>query len=321
MAAQAVAREAVVSLRREIARIEGRLAERLTAPGAENDDALPPQRAGGRRQPVLATGVDAFDAALGGGLPLAGLTELHSAATRDGGATAGFALALSRLVAARSDRPGAPLLWIGTAEIFNEAGRPYAPGIAHRFGLAPEHLVIATAARLIDVLWIAEEATNAGVFSSVLVELRGSPSALDLTATRRLHRRSLIADHPLFLIRQAGHAQPTAAPLRLSVAAAPASKRRTLSGLLTGSIGPPAFHIAVDKSRTSLAASLTLEWTHDAFQERSDAPHSGAMVSAPSGGACATPALRTVVAFPRAQSERALGVQPPGPQYATHRRA
>lgn len=313
MASHAVARDTVVALRHKIAKIEGRLAERLEAPAG-----IPPRLA--MRQPALPTGIAAFDAALGGGLPLAGLVELHGAAVRDGAGTAGFALALARLRdKAEPDRAGMPLLWIGTAEMFREAGRPYAPGLAVRFGLPPDRLLVAEAPRTVDALWIAEQAAVAGVFSSVLVELRGAPSVLDLTATRRLHRRALLAGRPLLLIRQSGIAQPTAAPLRLLVAPERAAERRTIGGALPGSIGPPAFRVTVDKSRASRISMFTLEWSNDAFQEKADATHPGAVVPLPAGGTADAPALRTVVAFQR--PGRRPGLQPPREQHAARRGA
>src|SRR5690606_36579311 len=120
------------------------------------------------------------------------------------------------------------------------------------------NLLLAEAEKLADVLWIAEEAANLGSLAGILLEVRGSPRHLDLTATRRLHRRALAAGHPLFLLRQAGHAEPTAAALRLVVAPMSAAPRLTLSGPLDGSIGPPGFQVSIDKSRTSPPAAFTL---------------------------------------------------------------
>ncbi len=56
--------------------------------------------------------------------------------TRDAGAVAGFALALAGLVL-KGQKARLPLLWIGTSEIFREAGFPYAAGLARAFGIAP----------------------------------------------------------------------------------------------------------------------------------------------------------------------------------------
>jgi len=314
MAQGAVARDVVRTLRHQIAKIEGRLAEPLEMPrGGEPSRASDP--AG-----LVRTGIDAFDRVLGGGLPATGLIEIHGPASRDSGAVSGFALALIRLL---SDRVEAPLLWIGSSEIFREAGRPYAPGLAAGFGLCPEGLLLAEAERLSDVLWIAEEAARVDALRAVMLEIRGSPQGLDLTATRRLHRRALLSDLPFLLLREAGAAQPTAAPLRLSVAAAPAAPRLTLAGPLHGSIGPPAFHVTVSKSRTAIPAAFTLEWADDVFRERREraATDPVPVVSASSGGSASAAAAGEGMAGPWPGAVPPAGVQPAREQHAARRRA
>ena len=256
MAQPAMARDAVRVLRHQIAKMEGRLAERLD-----------PETAGPKSQaPLLPTGVAAFDRALGGGIPAAGLMELHASAARDAGMATGLALAFAGL----RHGEGGPVLWVATSSALREAGRPYAPGLAEAFGLNPDRLLLAEAPRLADVLWVAEEAAALAAFAAVLLDVDGSSSCLDLTATRRLHRRALHAGHPLMLVRQVGRPEPTAAPLLLVVSPAPAGLRSTRGGQLTGSIGPPAFHVTISKSRTAIPAAFTLEWADDAFRERHD---------------------------------------------------
>src|SRR3712207_4047925 len=115
MASTAAAQATLCRLRRDIARIEGRLAEaeRLVL------DALPagtgePSAASGsadrapdhaflcdpaglrprRRRGRVRLGATALDRILGGGLPLATLHEIRAGESRDGGAAAGFASAL-----------------------------------------------------------------------------------------------------------------------------------------------------------------------------------------------------------------------------------
>jgi protein ImuA len=215
------------------------------------------------------------------------------------------------------------LLWIGTSEIFREAGQPYAPGLAARFGVPAESLLIAEAEKLADALWIGEEAARLDSFKAILLEIRGSPHRLDLTATRRLHRRALISGLPFFLIRAAGEPEPTAAPVRLIVAAAPAAPRVTLAGPLAGSIGPPAFHVTISKSRTSIPATFTLEWNDDAFCERRQrsAKDFVAVVPVPSRGPAVQAALREGLALPRHRVGPAADLQPTGEQHKAHRRA
>lgn len=321
MAHTAVARGTLVSLRREIARIEGRLAERLEPPReAEADDsAMLLRRAGIAVHDSLPLGVEAFDRAAGGGIPRTGLTEIHAAAMRDVAAASGFALALALLA---TDAP-APILWIATAEMLRETGRPYAPGLVQRFGLSPARLLFAEAPKPVDALWIAEEAASAATFSAILVEIGGEPRELDLTATRRLHRRALTAGQPMLLLRAAAGAQPTAAPLRLVVGAAPSSLRNTLSGPLQGSIGPPAFNVSIGKSRTALPASVILEWIHGAFHPRHPEPPAlpRAVVPLSSGGEGDAPALRPVVAHAGPGLGSAARLQPAREQHPARRRA
>lgn len=268
MAETAAAREAVCALRREIARIEGRLAETLDAPAADAG-AMLARRRGVALMSHVATGAERFDAALGGGIPAAGLSEIHGRLTRDAGAVSGLAVALAARAAGSR-----PVVWIATAEMLREAGHPYLPGITALCGIRPGRLLLAQAARLADVLWIAEEAAGLEAVGAVLLELRGNPSAFDLTATRRLHRRAQAAGRPLLLMRHGAVAEPTAAPLRLIVAPAPAVARTTLSGALAGSIGPPVFDVTVDKNRLTPHARFLLSWNAGSriFEEKAHEP-------------------------------------------------
>ncbi len=319
MAQPATAREQLFALRRQIARIEGRIETPLDAPAKGPASAAPEagqdaapillRRGGVAAHDLVPLGADAFDQALGGGVPRLGLTEIHAAAMRDAVAVSGFALALAMLMPG-APGPANPILWIATGDFWRETGRPYAPGVARRFGLPPENLLFATVPKPVDALWVAEEAAATGVFAAMLVEIGGNPRDLDLTATRRLHRRALLAGQPILLLRAAAQATPTAAPLRLLVSSAPSTPRNTLSGPLTGSIGPPAFHLAIGKSRTAIPATVTLEWSHGAFQERtSRTAISGAVASLSASGTDNAAAVRQVLAFTGGH-DAAAGVQP-----------
>jgi protein ImuA len=323
MASTAVAREAVFALRREIARIEGTLPEELVPAGAtvlRRKGLVSNDGAEALLATLLPTGAERLDRALGGGLPKAALTEIHGAETRNAGAVAGFALALAALLTRREGK-GRPLLWVGTSEIFHEAGLPYAAGLAHEFGIEAKSLLFSSTPKLADALWVAEEAARLSALAAVFVELRGNPERLDLTATRRLHRRAQQAGRPVLLIRESAFAEPTAAPVRLVVSPAPAAPRVTLAGPLAGSIGAPAFSVAIDKSRTSLAAEFVLEWnSHElAFQERRPQdPRRLVSVSRPR--ADLAPASGSVVAFARGGDSAAAGDEPSRQQHPADRR-
>lgn len=336
MATNAVARDTVFALRRQIAKIEGTLPDRLEAPAGFDADRMLVRRGGvAESHGLLATGADHFDAALNGGLPKAALTEFHGAETRDAGIVAGFALALAGLLLKAAATP-APILWVGTTEIFREAGFPYARGLQASFGVAPENLLYAEGPKVTDALWIAEEGAGLSTLSAVVLELRSNPDRLDLTATRRLHRRAQAAGRPVFLLRQAAFAEPTAAPVRLVVAPAPATLRNTLAGPLDGTIGRPGIAVTIGKSRAAQPGQFTLEWNPD---ERTflDRTHAGtihqrpwdiqnraedpvALVPLPSGGTNPAAAARPVLAFPSRQP-LPVGDQPSRPQRPAHRRA
>lgn len=321
MAERAVARETLCALRRDIARIEGRLAERLEPPpGAVDMTVMRRGAAAVRGADVLATGAGDFDAALDGGLPRAGLSEIHAAETRGAGASAGFALAFAAL--AMKERAERSLLWIGTAELFREAGFPYAHGLAQGFGLKADDLLFADAPKLADALWIAEEATRLAPLAAIVLELRGNPDKLDLTATRRLHRRALNAGRPVLLLRQAAVAEPTAAPVRLVVEAAPAAPRETLAGPLEGSLGNPVFSVTIDKSRTAAPGRFLMEWNrHDlAFHQRQEA-HSRGVVPLSRHGTDLAPPAGTVVALETGAPRAAAGGQPARKQHPAPLRA
>lgn len=308
MAQAALARQELFALRREIARIEGRLAERLELPVFEPraipgeskvvpdaGDAMVVRRGGIAGPALLPIGVPALDGPLGGGLPLAAMTEIHGTQMRDAGAVAGFALGLAALALKGSPDGDRPILWVSAAGMFAEAGEPYMPGILSRYGISAQRMLFCRAQRIEQALWVAEEAAALPALALVLLEIGGSPKKLDLTATRRLHRRAELAGRPLLLLRQAAAAEPTAAPVRLHVRAAPAGERpllsgTALSGVLEGSIGPPAVTVTITRCRTNMPASATLEWSDDAraFRAREPAAYGSAGIGrAPDPGAVA----------------------------------
>lgn len=322
MASSAVARETIASLRHQISRIEGRLAERLEE-GGEPRTVL--RRTGIPERERFATGVETLDALLGGGVPLAGLTEIHGSVMHGAGSAAGFALALVALMRAGDAQKAGenlPVLWIAVQDALAEAGTPYAPGLARHAGLMPRDLLVSRAAAVEDALWIAEEAAGLRHLLCVVVETHGNPPCLDLTATRRLHRRAWTAGRPVFLLRQSAASWPTAAPLRLLVLPAPAAPRFILTGPLDGTIGRPAFAVTVAKSRAGKPLQLVMEWNPDerAFEER-PAQDSRSVVSIPAVRPHLPAADGTVVALRPVQDSAAAAVQPDGEQHAPHRRA
>lgn len=326
MATSAAARETLFALRREIAKIEGGPAETLAPNEVGTDPNGVVLREGGiaLRHSVLAGGVLStgdpdFDAALGGGIPKAALTEIHGAEMRDAGAVTGFALGLcARAVGSVGNLP---LLWIAPAENNREAGFPHAPGLLELYGLSPARLLICETPKLADALWVAEEAARLSALGAVLLELRGNPQRVDLTATRRLHFRTRDAGRPVFLLRHSAEAEPTAAPLRLAISPAPAGLRRTVAGSLAGSIGPPAFLVEIAKSRTARSGSFEMEWNSHERSFRKKGPEiPGSMVPVPVHGGHLAAAPRSLLARNAGIAEAAPDRQPAREERAADRR-
>ncbi|MEZ5809664.1 MAG: hypothetical protein R3D65_18550 [Zhengella sp.] len=277
MATRAVTEELLRDLRRRIAAIEDetprlRQVEAETPSHGENATGGTLLREHGRpveglrhaRAERVSTGDGSADRLLGGGLPLAALSEVIAPETRDAGAAAALALGLALRAhrARKTGAPQAPLLWATTRQAMAEAGMPWAPGLAGLLGLEPHRLLVAEVPRLADLLWIAGEAAPLAGLSAVIVEMRGNPAACDLTATRRLHMRARQAGRPVILLRQAARAEASAALLRLLVRAAPSAPASAFGVMIEGTIGNPAFCLTVDKGANE-TCDLTLEWNRD----------------------------------------------------------
>jgi protein ImuB len=185
MAATATAQAELCRLRQDIARLEGRLAEadRLVLDPAEAvgspagvADGLRPRVRRGR----VRFGVAALDGIVGGGLPLAALHEIRARESRDGGAAAGFVMALlARLSVAGGGRSA---LWINEAGARRETGGLYGPGLA-ALGLDPGRIIQVAARNETEALWAFEAALSCRGLGAAICEMR--QVSLDLTATRR----------------------------------------------------------------------------------------------------------------------------------------
>lgn len=248
--APAPERDSLAALRRRIAEIEGRgipagepVAEEIAAPS------LAPRRGGN----VLPFGVPGLDAMLRGGLRRNALHELRGEASRNGAAT-GFALALAARLARRDDRP---VLWIAEGPAAREAGDLYAPGLA-AFGLAPERLILVRVGKPAEALWVFEEGLRCRGLALVAAEIRGYPTVLDLTASRRLALRARDSGVMGLLVRQTDRSEPGAAQTRWQVTPRPAA---ITDGYAAG-IGRPAWRLRLERNRRGATGTIDLEWDH-----------------------------------------------------------
>jgi len=320
MAGNAAAQEKIFALREQIAKLEGKPLPALAA--AEQADLAqdPESHVSRADQPRLPLGVDALDAALEGGLPLDGITEIRTTLTADTGPATGFVLALASHLKKRAhlkqESIDAPILWIGDVVSTQEGGAPYPPGLK-QFGLNPQDILYASPRKLEDAPWLAETALVSGALSATIFEIRGNPKHFGLTESRRLNLRAKAAGRPLFLLRHTAGEEASSASFRLLVEPAPALGRRLPDGsVLGGSIGHPVFRLTLEKSRNPAPLSFLLEWNpHDrqfspgpdtnrdageAFTHNISPAHSGARLPASADRQDSPKTLGSVVAFERA---------------------
>jgi protein ImuA len=110
-------------------------------------------------------------------------------------------------------RCGGQVLWITTEQ---ESNLVWPPGLIP-FGLAPERLILARAARWAEALWAMEEALRCSALGGAVL-MAGAGQGLDLTATRRLHLAAEAGGIFGLLLRPDGVAGASAARTRWHIA-------------------------------------------------------------------------------------------------------
>ena len=257
MAMVTAAHAELCRLRRDIARIEGRLAEsdRLTIidPAAKNEaDAASSDLRPRQRQGRLNLGIPALDWLIGGGLPLAALHEIRVSESRDGGVASGFSLALVARLA--SVGRISSIVWIGEADIRRETGQLYAPGLA-ALGIDPARVVEVAVRTEKEALWAFEAALSCHGLDVAVCELR--QASLDLSATRRCALRAHDTGVTGFLLRVGNtQAEASAAEVRFNVSPAPAGE----IGRFAEGVGRMAWRVTLEKNRLGPTGVFTLEW-------------------------------------------------------------
>jgi protein ImuA len=252
MAPSSAARAELCRLRRDIARMEGRLAKAdrlvldVTASQAESSG-LRPRAKRGR----LSFGLSSLDTMLDGGLQLATLHEVRAHETRDGGAAAGLIMALLTRLAEAGGAPS--VIWISQADARRETGSLYAPGLV-ALGLDPGRVIHVAVRTAGEALWAFEAALSCGGLGAAVCEVR--QVALDLTATRRCVLRAREAGVTGFLLRLASQVEPSAAELRFRVTPAPAGR----VGQFAKGVGRMAWRLALEKNRGGRTGVFTVEW-------------------------------------------------------------
>ena len=147
--------------------------------------------------------VFADNSLIGAGLARGALHEVCAASPGSGVAFAAILLA----------NCGGQVLWIATEQ---ESNLVWPPGLVP-FGLAPENLILARAARWPEALWAMEEALRCPALGAAVL-MADSGQGLDLTATRRLHLAAEAGGVFGLLLRPDGTAGASAARTRWHIA-------------------------------------------------------------------------------------------------------
>lgn len=317
MAKEALAQERLFALRETIARMEGRPLSTLEPAACEGGTGpLPPHE--GAAAERLSFAVPPLDAALGGGLPRAGLAEIRAGEWRNAGASTGLALAfcafLAREAMARGEDPA--FLFIGESKAAREAGEPFPAGLADH-GLPLRRFLKAAPKRLEEALWLAEAALASRAFRAVILEIAGNPARFGLGESRRLSLRARHAGSLLLLLRQGGGEEAGSTLFRLEARPSRSGHYRLPDGRpLDGTLGAPGLAIRVEKSPDPafppLEDPIAIEWNaHErlfALPDSSLPPvrnpagpaHPGARLPAPADRPDRAPSLGAVLAFSRA---------------------
>jgi protein ImuA len=215
----------------------------------------------------FATGHEALDAALGGGLARGRVHELFAAEGDDGPSAAGFAT----MLVLRASGPRAPIFWLRTDEAERRGGRIHGPGLAE-LGGDPDALVLGLAPDTKALLRSAADAARCPGLGALVVECWGKCAELDLTASRRLALAAEQSGATLFLLRLEAEPVPSAADTRWRVEAAPSQ------ALEADAPGPPMFEIELLRRRAGPAGMRwRLEWDRDRLVFNEPA-HPGAVV-------------------------------------------
>ncbi|WP_232475883.1 ImuA family protein [Flavisphingomonas formosensis] len=256
--------EQLAALRRSIARIEHR---------------TPAEAAS-----LVATGHDAIDRQLGGGLVRGRLHEVFASEAGDASSAAGFAAMLAV-------RLGGALVWLRTDEAEAQGGGLFAPGLGE-IGIDPGRLLLGVLPDPLALLRAAAEVVRCPEVGVAVIELWRSPRPLDLTASRRLSVAAEASGVTALLLRVAADPVPSAAQTRWAV-------RSVVSKALeAGAPGHPALDVELLRQRGGPGGQRwQVEWNRDraSFHESGcdETALPGALVSPAAGGPAGTGWRRT----------------------------
>jgi len=151
-----------------------------------------------------------LDHHLNGGIRANGLHEVRCSFVRDFACAAGFALGL----AIQFGKPGCRrIFWVTDPAASVDSGLPFPDGLSEH-GIDPKALVFVRPITLQDALWAADQAARCSDLSAVVLQVKGNPRHLDMTATRRLLLRARKSGVLVCVLRQSGEEEASAAATR-----------------------------------------------------------------------------------------------------------
>ncbi|GGE41397.1 hypothetical protein GCM10007276_18480 [Agaricicola taiwanensis] len=146
-----------------------------------------------------------------------------------------------------------------------EYGALHPPGLAE-LGADPSDFLVVCVKDALQALRAGHEALRCSALGYVVLEVRGAPKALDLTASQRLARTAAKSGVGLIMVRTDADPQPSAALSRWGVRALPSSR------LEANAPGWPAFDITLLRHREGIAPGRwNVEWNRDELVFRTPA--------------------------------------------------
>lgn len=240
----------IVRLREVIRRIEQGTGLQLRAPAAVDEGPFAAREVAAALPLLMTVG--------------RGLHEIKPATPVQGATALLFALRL--LTCARqADGPEdrRPIVLCAPMRLWQEFGRPYAPGLA-ALGLDPDRIVLVAPTRVHDVLWALEEVLRSGVAAALV----GMCDQVDLTQSRRLWLAAEETGSGAVLLTGAQTEGAGAALTRWRVAAADSAPHP----LLETCPGTPRIAVRLERARfaavSPVEATHVLEWCHDTLAFR-----------------------------------------------------
>jgi protein ImuA len=213
---------------------------------------------------ALATGADGFDAAIGGGLAVGGVSEFVPAAFMDEPASISFALVCA--ATALAQRAG-DLVIIEDGTHARTWGGLYGPGL-QALGVDPSRVLLVSTPTPKATHACLEDCARTTGLAGVLA-LAGPKAGFSLAGARRVQLAAEQGQSIVMLVQSLRTSRFAPAFVRLAVANAP-SRGVPLRGASLPDLGPPAWAIHLERARSGARPqNFELEYdyaTHRLYQ-------------------------------------------------------